>query len=76
MYKEIVQALMSFEGRETQVLTDNTTGEVIKKTCCIVAQGPSAIRKLLSLFQGSRVKNPHTHLCSCYGKGKTLVEQE
>ena len=73
--KEIVLALMKFEGREEKAVTENgkTVQHIFFKYRC---PKPSCALKTVRLKEKYGFKNPYSHLRSCYGRGKALHLQK
>ena len=69
--KEIVEALMTFVGNEKRVVKGKECDYLIYK-----CPKPTCLSERLSFQANTGYQNPYAHLRSCYGKGKSIVEQD
>ena len=75
-FKMIVTSPMEFDGRESIERTNSVTWqksmEVYLKYQC---PRPDCSKSLVKFRGGTGCKNLYSHLRSCYGRGKSLAEQ-
>lgn len=77
MFKEIVQALMTFEGRESVTIVDDSTGNTKARTYLKYrCPRPDCPKPIVKVFESTGYKNPHYHLLVCYGRGLPQSEKE
>ena len=75
--KEVVVAIMKFEGRELRTVKDKRTGEeqerVFLKYRC---PRPACLSPMVIFQDKAGYRNPYQHLRACYGRGKRSWEQD
>ena len=73
--KDVVLAVMTVAKTETKTVTEKGK-DVDRKFITLRCPKPSCAVKLVTIKEKSGYMNPFSHLRSCYGKGKTLTQQD